>query len=531
MAMRRWVIVVLVLVGVGSAAAALALTRDTPAAEAPEPDSTTIARSATATLGAPAPPQPTPVRPGWPGGPDREGDAGRGKPDSAGEPAAASGPPATPNIVFILADDMRRDDLRFMPQTQRLLAGAGTTYPNAYVSLAECCPSRATILTGRYAHNTGVWDNEPPLGGYSAFRGQPTVGEWLQEAGYRTAYVGKYLNGYGEPTLGSAPTETVPGWDSWQALVGRTAFQMYGYELNVNGRLQSSGQAPEDYQTDVLGRRAARLIETWAPRRAPFFLAMSPLAPHRENEAVVGAGDDVINPRPAPRDLARVAEIPFYPAESGAFNEPDVSDKPRRIQGVNQRPVSYFDTTYRAHAASLFALDDAVARLIAALRRSGELEHTVVVFTSDNGLAFGEHGLDDKDWVYEEVSGVPLLIRGPGFEGAGVDDRPAINVDLAPTFLDLAGADDRAATLDGLSLLADPSRPAILFESQEKGYRGLRYGPYVFTAWDNGDLELYDLRSDPHQLENIAARRPELVASLDELLERLSGCGGVECRQ
>ena len=247
---------------------------------------------------------------------------------------------------------MRRDDLQYMTQTQRLIEAAGTRYPNAYASLSQCCPSRATILSGRYAHNTGVLTNVPPHGGYEAFRGQETIGQWLQATGYQTAYIGKYLNGYGQPELGSPATEVVAGWDSWQAFANHTAYHMFDYQLNVDGELVSYGGLDSQYQTDVLAKRASDLITQWAPAADPFFIALAPLAPHRESEGLVGKGAEILNPRPAPRDRYLADEMVFRPEHSPAFNEVDRSDKPQVVQDTVPHSPHSFRRTYRGHVTS-----------------------------------------------------------------------------------------------------------------------------------------------------------------------------------
>ena len=438
-------------------------------------------------------------------------------------------PVEDPNIVLILADDMRRDDLGFMPQTRHLLEAAGTSYSRAYVSLAQCCPSRASLLSGRYAHNTGVLANEPPNGGYEAFAGQPMIGDWLRSEGYETAYVGKYLNGYGQPEFASAPTDVPDGWDHWAAFANHTAYRMFGFELNVNGALVSYGEDPADYQTDVLAEHTANLLARQAAAEEPFFTVFAPLAPHREDEDVAGYGAEALNPRPAPRHRHLAEQMTFRPQNSPAFNELERADKPTEVRSVPRRPPARYRRTYRGHVTSLFALDDAVARLVESLRRSGELDQTVIVFTSDNGLAFGEHGLHGKDLPYEETSGVPLLIRGPGFE-AGESERLAANVDLAPTFFDLAGAPVRAKELDGRSLLSAGARGPILLEGGDLRYRGVHSGRFVYLEWGSGDRELYDLEVDPDQLENLIDARPALAKILSAQLDELVDCAGAECR-
>ncbi len=458
-------------------------------------------------------------------------------PQAARAPSTKATP--LPNVVVILTDDQDDRSLRVMHDTRRLLARHGVKFANAIATYPLCCPSRATFLTGVYAHNHGITSNDAPGGGYPAFRREVpprlTLPVRMQRAGYRTAYVGEYLNDYGHANPRAIP----PGWSQWATLTAGTDKRMYGYELNVDGELRRYGSAPSDYQTDVLGRHAARFIRAAAPGRRPFFLTLATLAPHAEFDELFG-GTPHRNPRPAPRHLDdfQARELPRPPS----FNESDVTDKPDflRRPSLGRAEIRALERLYRSRLESLLAVDDAVERLIDELRRSHELRRTLVVFTSDNGYLLGEHRLDGKELAYEESAGVPLLVRGPGFPAGIVRDQPVGNIDLAPTVLDAAGQDPRRHT-DGVSLRplardgdAGADRALVIERDRPAGqpYRALRTQRWVLVRHEEGGVELYDLETDPYELEN-RADDPSYLAEREDLTRRLQAlqdCSGTGCR-
>ncbi|HET9769002.1 MAG TPA: sulfatase [Thermoanaerobaculia bacterium] len=441
---------------------------------------------------------------------------------------------AKPNLVLVLTDDQTLESLRVMPQTQQLIGDAGTTFTNAFVSFPLCCPSRATLLTGQYAHNHGVRGNNPPGGGAGALDARETLPVWLQRAGYYTAHVGKYLNGYG----GVVPPTVPPGWSRWLALVDPTTYSFYDYTLSDDGRLVRRGHDEDDYQTDVLAAAAERVVRERAGH-GPFFLSVAPVAPHLERSDAQGQGTP---PRPAPRHAGRFADEPL-PAKA-SFDEADVSDKPgsvRRLPRLKPAARANVLRTYRAQLASLLAVDELVARLVDALQETGELERTLIVFTSDNGFFHGEHRIRDGKFLpYEEAVRVPLLIRGPGFSAGAVADQLVANVDLAPTLLAAASA-SAGRRLDGVplqSLAADPGAGrdrSLLIEALEGNratYTAVRTERWLWVEYDDGARELYDLEQDPLQLRSRHAAkafkgvRGELAAQL----ARLRRCAGESCR-
>jgi N-acetylglucosamine-6-sulfatase len=441
-----------------------------------------------------------------------------------------------PNIVVVTSDDQRAADMRVMPKVRRLVGGAGTTFPNSYVNYPLCCPSRATFLTGQYSHNHGVTWNNFPYGGYYAFRNQrETLPVWLQQAGYHTALIGKYLNEYGERD----PREIPVGWDDWYGGVDPSTYHYFGFTLNENGRLRHYGKRPRDYQTDVIARKAVRLIGERAPRRQPFFLWVTPTAPHTVTDTARAEGTPAV---PAPRHAKRFANarLPRPPS----FDEADMSDKPQLLRYLPAFTPEQVDTLtehYRGRLGSLLALDEAVADMVAALRRAGELDNTVFVYTSDNGWLLGEHRIRGQKYLgFEESIKVPLLVRGPGFPAGRRVLEQASNVDLAPTILKAAGARP-GRTQDGVPLSRlvgrRPPKRDLLVESGTNNpglptYSQLHTRRWVLEDVSTGEVELYDLDRDPFQLQNLAydPAFAAIRAKLEARLEKLRDCAGRGCR-
>jgi N-acetylglucosamine-6-sulfatase len=448
-----------------------------------------------------------------------------------------------PNIVLVMSDDQDYRSFREMGAVKRLVVRRGTKFTQNYATYPVCCPSRATLHTGLYAHNHRVLSNEfGSGGGYADFidnvSARKTLAVRLQRRGYFTGFAGKYLNGYGV----RLPTEQPKGWDRWAALTLHSEYKMWGYTLNHGGRLKRYGSETRDYQTDVLARKAASFIRAGAKRSRPFFVALSPVPPHNEDPNVLGPHAPR-NPRPAPRHRGEYSGKPMPRVPS--FNERDISDKPRFFRGTHRHRLSGSEKRdlrreYRSRMESLLAVDDAVKKLVRTLRRAGELRRTVFVYTSDNGMLLGEHRDRGKGSFYEESTRVPLAIRGPGFPRDVTRSQPVGNIDLAPTFLDLAGAGIRR--LDGTSLLPlarDPAaragRAIVLERSSQEGraYAAIREGRWVYADHRGPFREMYDLARDPYQLRNVAeAQRLRRVRRyLRRRLRKLKECRGVVCRR
>jgi len=425
-----------------------------------------------------------------------------------------------PNIVLILTDDQRWDSMGVMPEVRSLLGGHGVTFANSFVTTSLCCPSRATILTGQYSRHTGVYQNTPPHGGATSFRDRSTVATWLHGAGYQTALVGKYLNEYNRLPTGYVP----PGWDEWDAIAQRRQVQYYNYDLNENGRIVHFGGKPADYSTDVLAAKATQ----FALRASrPFFLYFAPIAPH---EAAV----------PAPEDAKAYANL--APLRPPSYDEPDARDKPWAAEFPRLSPAAgaEIDLTRTHMLESLRAVDRAVAALVQALQTRGALGDTVILFASDNGFLWGEHRLRGKIWPYEESIRVPLVIRVPWLDRGLVDRHLVTNADYASTIADLAGTKP-GLPQDGRSLVPllrgrDPPWPASILVEYLGATGADRFGPppfeairterYLYVEYDFGWRELYDLKKDPYELDNLAGQRStaaleaRLAAALPGLLGR-----------
>ncbi|MGH7773490.1 MAG: sulfatase family protein [Candidatus Binatia bacterium] len=434
-----------------------------------------------------------------------------------------------PNIIFILADDLNVETMAHLPRLQSLLAARGTTFANYFVSLALCCPSRASILRGQYAHNTEIFTNMPPGGGFQKFldlgREESTVATWLHDGGYRTVLLGKYLNGY------PVTTHVPPGWDEWYAVAGAVNF--FNYRLNENGEIVTYGNQPEDYLTDVLSQKASDFIVRTAPMGQPFFMYVAPYAPHQPAD-------------PAPR---HEEEFPGVQApRTASFNEADVSDKPTWVQNTPPRTpaqITQLDALYRRRLQSMLAVEDLLEQLIRTLRRTHQLSNTYIVFTSDNGFHLGQHRLPaGKNTAYEEDIRVPLIVRGPGVPAGRVIEHLAVNIDFAPTFAELAGA-QAADFVDGRSLVplltSDPPavegwRQAFLLEAGfitgNRVFQGIRTNKHTYVEYLNtGERELYDLEEDPDQLQSLHdTADPEILEQLASWLATLRACAGASCR-
>jgi N-acetylglucosamine-6-sulfatase len=457
---------------------------------------------------------------------------------AAGGASRPSAKPQRLNVVVIETDDETVADLRAMPNVGRLLAAHGTTFLNSFVANSLCCPSRATFLTGQYSHNNGVWDNGPPTGGYEAFR--PTQGNalpvWLHEAGYDTIQIGKYLNGYGK----NESTEVPPGWTDWHGAVGGTWHQYFDVTLNENGkRIGYKGR----YQTDLYAEKAVALIHKHSGSGRPFFFWIDFLAPHTGKPKMPYDPPAPETAVPAPQDEGHFAGVPLPKPPS--YNEADVGDKPLQIQALPPIDSPAEAALRRAHEReleSLLSVDRAVARIVAVLRETHELDHTLIVFTSDNGYLEGEHRVTEgKELAYEPSIKVPLIVRGPGVPEHTVVRTLVSNIDLAPTIVDVTGI--RAhRLLDGLSLVPLLRKPSLhwnrplLIESPlrhpERVYTAIRTDRYLYVEYADGERELYDLALDPYELQSVHAD-PRYAAVRDELavkLARLRACRGPSCR-
>ena len=424
--------------------------------------------------------------------------------------------PSHLNLVVILADDERWDSNGRMTNVQRLLAAHGITFTNAFATTSECCPSRASILTGQYAHTNGVIENFGP-NSYPHFYEKSNLAVWLHDAGYDTALVGKYLNDYTVYGNHHVP----PGWSTWVAMDSVPEERYYDYTLNENGGLVHYGTKVSDYSTDVLARKATEFLSI---AKEPFFLYFTPIAPH-------------LPAIPAARDLAALVALQ-RPRPN--FNERDITDKPwngiyRRV--LQTAAVHYIDREIETQQLrSLRELDRQIGTLVATLKARGVLDRTVILYASDNGFMWGEHRLGGKVWPYEESIRVPLVVRVPWRSMWDTrNSEYVLNIDFASTLASLAGVKPRlpqdgrsfAPLLRGTPL---PVRPdfvveylgaSLYHEGGPPPFRALRTHRWLYVAYLNGWRELYDLRSDPYELHNLA-RSPAQAEVRRRLAARLA---------
>ena len=448
---------------------------------------------------------------------------------------AAPGQPTAPrNVILILSDDHRYDFMGFHPNAPRWLktpaldrmAAQGAHLQNTFVTTALCSPSRASILTGRYAHRHGVVDNTSPIPAGTVFFPQ-----YLQKAGYRTAYVGKWH--MGEDADSDQPRA---GFNHWVSFRGQGVYS--NPQLNINGeRRQVQG-----YTTEILTDSAISWLEAQRNQSAPFFLYLSHKAVHAEFE-------------PSPRHQGRFAgeRIPYPESMANTVN--NYREKPRWVeeQRNSWHGVDYmfhgqfdFDTFYRRYAETLLGLDEGVGRVLDFLDRSGLARNTLVIYMGDNGFLLGEHGLIDKRNAYEESMRVPMLAYAPGWiPPASTVTTVVRNIDVAPTILDLAGVRSEHE-MDGRSVL-----PALRGQKVDQegeflyeyyweyafphtpttfALRGDRY-KYIFYhgVWDLN--EFYDLQTDPRERSNLI-NVPTYQKQIDEmrtrLFDRLEATGGMQ---
>lgn len=459
------------------------------------------------------------------------------EPGAAQSKAAPPSGPAQdrPNIIFVLTDDLSSDLVRYMPRV-RAMQRVGTTFTNHFVVNSLCCPSRASILTGKYPHNTGVLDNSAPDGGYRAWldndNDRDTFALALQRAGYRTALMGKYLNAY------RVKNRPAPGWDEWQ--VADYAYGEYDYKLRNNDRVEQHGRKPSDYMTDLLSDRATAFVDQASAAGDPFMLVVSTFAPHAPAT-------------PAPRDRKKLPGLKAPRPKS--FNRP-VSDPPQWMATLPRIKVdkTNIDRRYRNRALAALAIDQMVGRLQQQLRAKGLADNTYFVFSSDNGYHMGEYRLlPGKQTPYDMDVRVPLVVTGPGVPAGRRVRELTSSVDLAPTFEAIGGAPARPRRIDGTSMLplwhgrkpsgwrrsvliehnnqdrADPADPD--YQASRHGdppnYEAVRTSNALYVQYVAGEREYYDLTRDPYQLRNLARKAPAArLAALQKRLNALRTCAG-----
>lgn len=525
---------------------------------------------------------------------------------TAGLMASGASASNRPNFVVIQTDDQPLNvfDGRFrdlndnwrliMPKTMKLLRDKGITFSQYLTPFPLCAPSRASLLSGRYAQNHGVIRIGGARGGWQAWQSNPIMNEnlpvWLQRVGYRTHHFGKFMNHYGGP---DDPAETIvpPGWDNWVTdATDNSTREFYGYTQNINGEITprlgwpwydpGGGRDPDGcpwlglhichYHTDSMSIQAERAIRQSGPE--PFYMQIDYHTPHGDMRPPIG-------PEPAVRHYDTALRSPG-PRPPG-FNERDISDKPRFLREADEaapmsrHEINQIDTEYRKSVEALRSVDDGVGRIIAALRQTGRLANTYIIYTSDNGYFNGQHRISrGKLLAYEPAIRVPFVMRGPGIRPKTRSHELVANQDVAPTIIQLAGARARYM-IDGRTmrpfwvkpkrrarrpiLLSSyqqathlipgdyPDEPVVVAGNRNRGrsgagvsvvspsqnYVGIRLGPYKYVRYENGELELYVNRDDPAELQNRANNRRyrHIVRYMERQLETLRGCRGQACRR
>jgi N-acetylglucosamine-6-sulfatase len=442
---------------------------------------------------------------------------------SAAKPAAAARRAVDRrlNVVLILSDDERSDGTAVMRNVQTLLADHGVNFTNAHVTTSMCGPSRASILTGQYAHHTGVYENFGPHS-FPAFQEKDEsndLGVWMHKAGYDTALVGKYVNSY---TNADVHNEIPPGWDDWQVMDSIPMEAYYNYTINDNGRLVRYGNKPSDYSTSVLTHKAVHFIQG---ARHPFFLYFAPVAPH-------------LPAIPDKRDQGKLENI--APINSPAFNQRNIGKEPWRFWHKDLLSAAaqlYINHVRIRQEESLLALDRSVRSVVTALKARHELNRTVIIYTSDNGFLWGEHRLGGKVWPYQESTHVPLIVRTPWTTTALRNNQPVLNIDLASTISELAGAkpdlpQDGRSFVPFLKGKQVPWRHAFLEEYLGKDllnkggpppYEAVQTRRNLWIEYQNGWRELYNLQKDPWEMNDVAGdpRNKALETSLSQVVQRL----------
>ncbi|MDQ2622166.1 MAG: sulfatase [Actinomycetota bacterium] len=501
-----------------------------------------------------------------------------------------------PNFVVIQTDDQNADTLksfyrgrggevrRVMPNTLDGIVRSGAEFNNYYASSPVCSPSRASLLTGQYPHSNGLLRNDGREGGWSGWQALPTwhrnVPVTLNRAGYHTAHFGKLINDYYD-TVNRRVDRTVPlGWDRWFTTAFVPGARYYGYEVNDDGvgigpignpryRLGGPGVDPATctaarllsgpgrkrckHLTDFMTRAAVREIRH--RRSRPFYLQIDYQSPHGDVRPPAG-------PTPQTRHAGTAANTPLPRPPN--FNEADFSDKPAFIREsagrpMNRREIRKQTHYYRRYIEALRGVDDGVGAILKTLRQTGQLRNTYVFFLSDHGMFLGEHRFDRAKFLpYEAASSVAMAVRGPGISAGTKVNEVVGNIDIPATVLQLSGATS-GYELDGrplgrfwrnpetrtrrpfeVSLFVGDNASAgvsgdasVSSKAPAVNYRGYRVGPYKYIRYRNGARELYDLKRDPHELNNRIdkPRYDEVQRYMARHLDEVISCHGEACRR
>ncbi len=508
-----------------------------------------------------------------------------GAPDHTLVARAAATQSARPNVVVFMADDMRYDDLVFMPKLRKLVGRTGIEFENSFSPYPLCCPARASFLTGRAAHNHHVYWHDAPYG-FGAFDDSDTIATAMSRAGYRTGFLGKYLNGFGTQrsrVTGEKSIHYVPrGWDQWRAAVERPkgaswrggTYQFFNTAYSVNGHVDAHHKG--EYSTNTIAEMTRDMVDDFHRSPKPFFVFASFVAPHsggpresddprkiRRDDGAVSKMRTTARPRWVRGKFDDVIKRAAGLPRNGGPSEADVTDKPHgkfRAPEVNAPEREALKEITRQRAEALYVLDVEVGKTIAHLKDIGEWSNTVFMFTSDNGYYLGEHRQrTGKVNAHEPSLRTPTLVTGPGVERHGHRYDPVTTMDLTATIADIGHAtDDFPFPLDGVSqwpTIRDGDRGwtrPVVTESlygavdgtilpwqvtgfpafgEARGAIGIRLGRYKITVFHDGFVELYDLATDPNEMDGVQddpAYRDVEAAMLD-LWWRYKDCRGAAC--
>ncbi len=440
-----------------------------------------------------------------------------------------------PNIIFILTDDYASNLVDFMPNL-KAMQQEGVTFGNYFVSNSLCCPSRSSIFTGMLPHNSGVQTNTKPNGGYDVYMekgdAQKSFCVSLQQAGYKTAMMGKFLNGYLPGTH-----EPLTGWSDW--FVAGAGYRNFDYDINSNGEVRHFGHTPEDYLTDVLSARADSLIRSW--KSNPFFIEIATFTPHAP-----------FIPAPRHEGLFNDEQAPRTPR----FNKQADSTAPgwlRSLQPLGQKKINRIDNIFRNRLRCIMSIDEMLGNIRKVLEQNGISGHTYIFFSSDNGYHLGDYSMvQGKQTPFDIDINVPLIACGPHVAKGSWQQAIISNIDLAPTFAALAGA-QLTAEPDGKDIqqfLREQSTEKINWRNcaiiehrrvdndvndpdrQEPddgklpSYTALRFHNLLYVEYETGEISCYDVQNDPYELKNIAATLPvEIQKSLHSILLAAKKCG------
>ncbi|KAF5700677.1 arylsulfatase [Fusarium mundagurra] len=481
------------------------------------------------------------------------------------------------NIVFILTDDQDAvlDSVSYMPKLKEYIIDKGTSFVNHFTTTAICCPSRVALWTGKQPHNTNVTDVNPPYGGFPKFVSQGLnenyLPVWLKEAGYNTYYTGKLFNAH---TINNYNSPYPAGWTGTNFLLDPGTYDYLNpiYQHNQEPPVQHKGV----HTSDLISKYAHELLKEAIDSENPFFVAIAPVAPHSNVNLRRQPGHPsaplMTIPIPLERHSHLFEGVKVPRTENFNPDSPSGVSWIHKLDQLNDSSVSYLDDFYRARLQALQGVDEIVEQVTKQLEDAGILDETYIIYSSDNGYHLGQHRLPPgKECGFDEDIRVPLFIRGPGVSSGSVEDAVTTHIDLAPTILRLAGADLRH-DFDGTPIPVLPTQEykrhehvaveywgGAIAEGEIGGfdgkgqifahnntYKGVRivhedYSLY-YSAWCNNEHELYDLKTDPGQLNNLfphddanasaallGTTTGQVLNRLDALMLVLKSCKGNAC--